>query len=63
MKGLRRNKKYRTGYHQIRPKKKYNRSIDIKRKAKLPGKRISKTKKVYYENRFDRSDFSGKKRI
>ena len=31
-------------------------SIDIKRKALAPGKRISKTGKVYWESRRNRSD-------
>ncbi len=34
---------------------------DIGRKARLPGKRISKTGKVYYETRVNRSDAAGKK--
>jgi len=31
-------------------------AIDIKRKAFAPGKRMSKTGKIYYENRKNRSD-------
>jgi len=34
-------------------------SIDAKRKALAPGKRISKTGKTYYERRKDRSDKVG----
>lgn len=34
---------------------------DIVRKALMPGKRISKTGKVYWETRKNRSDASGKK--
>jgi len=34
-------------------------SIDVKRKALAPGKRISKTGKIYYENRKNRSDKVG----
>ena len=35
--------------------------IDSKRKALLPGKRISKSGKVYWETRANRSDAKGKK--
>lgn len=35
--------------------------IDIKRKALLPGKRISKNGNTYYEYRKNRSDKKGKK--
>ncbi len=34
---------------------------DAKRKALLPGKRISKTGKTYWETRANRSDAKGKK--
>jgi len=34
--------------------------IDEGRKALLPGKRISKTGKIYYESRTNRSDALGK---
>ena len=33
--------------------------IDEKRKALLPGKRMSKEGKIYYENRKNRSDLKG----
>ena len=36
-------------------------SIDTKRKALAPGKRISKSGKVYWETRKNRSDVPGKK--
>jgi len=35
---------------------KTNKSVDSKRKALLPGKRISKRGNIYYENRVNRSD-------
>jgi len=41
-------------------KGKVNKSIDASRKALKPGKRISKTGKVYWETRANRSDFKGK---
>jgi len=34
-------------------------SIDSKRKALAPGKRMSKTGKIYYERRKNRSDLKG----
>jgi len=34
-------------------------SVDAKRKALMPGKRISKTGKVYWETRKNRSDARG----
>ena len=34
-------------------------SIDVKRKALAPGKRISKAGKIYYEKRRNRSDLKG----
>lgn len=37
-------------------KQKTDKSIDSKRKALMPGKRISKTGKVYWETRANRSD-------
>ena len=37
-------------------KSKTDKSIDSKRKALLPGKRISKSGKVYWETRTNRSD-------
>ncbi len=42
-------------------KGKTDKSIDSKRKALLPGKRISKTGKVYWETRKNRSDSRGSK--
>ena len=39
---------------------KTNKLVDSKRKALLPGKRISKTGNIYYENRASRSDVKGK---
>jgi len=42
-------------------KKKTNIDIDSKRKALLAGKRISKTGKVYWETRANRSDGRGSK--
>lgn len=42
---------------------KSNRSKDSKLKAKLPGKRTSKTGKTYYERRKNRSDKNRKKRL
>jgi len=38
-----------------------DRTRDFQRFALLPGKRISATGKVYYENRRNRSDVRGKK--
>jgi len=38
---------------------KTNRAIDIKRKALLAGKRMSKSGNIYYENRSNRSDLHG----
>jgi hypothetical protein len=35
--------------------------LDKKRKAKLPGKRVSKSGKIYYETRRNRSDIKGKR--
>lgn len=40
-------------------KNKTNKDIDSKRKALMPGKRISKTGKVYWETRANRSDSKG----
>ena len=40
---------------------KTSKSVDKLRKALLPGKRISKNGKVYYESRANRSDVKGKK--
>lgn len=37
-------------------------ALDRKRKAKLPGKRRSKTGKIYWETRKNRSDNKGKTR-
>jgi len=42
-------------------KAKTNKTIDSKRKALLPGKRISRTGKVYWETRSNRSDSKGSK--
>ena len=42
-------------------KTKTDKSIDSKRHALLPGKRISKTGKVYWETRKNRSDAAFKK--
>lgn len=36
-------------------------SIDAKRKAAPPGKRMSRNRKVYYEKRKNRSDMPGKR--
>ena len=36
-----------------------NRIVDASKKALLPGKRISKTGKTYWESRVNRSDKSG----
>ena len=38
---------------------KTSKKIDSKRKALLPGKRMSKTGKIYYERRMNRSDLRG----
>jgi len=38
-----------------------NRKIDSKRPAMEPGKRISKTGRIYYEYRRNRSDYPGRK--
>jgi hypothetical protein len=40
---------------------KSNKKADAKRKALKPGKRLSRTGKVYYEYRKNRSDVRGKK--
>lgn len=40
---------------------KTNVAIDKKRKALMPGKRMSKTGKIYYEGRRNRSDAKGSK--
>lgn len=37
------------------------RKRDLKRKALKPGKRSSRNKKIYYENRLNRSDKKGLK--
>jgi len=42
-------------------KKKVDKDIDAARKALMPGKRISKNGKVYWETRANRSDAKGKK--
>lgn len=42
-------------------KNKTNKIVDSKRKALLPGKRISKNGKVYWETRANRTDAKGKK--
>lgn len=42
-------------------KNKTNKTIDASRHALMPGKRISKTGKVYWETRTNRSDEKGKK--
>ena len=42
-------------------KKEVNIIVDAKRKALMPGKRISKSGKVYWETRKNRSDSRGKK--
>ena len=42
-------------------KGKTNKAVDASIKAKLPGKRISKTGKIYWETRQNRSDAKGKK--
>jgi hypothetical protein len=55
-KNQRRNLKYRE--HQTG---KTNKLVDKKIKALLPGKRISKTGKIYYEYRKNRSDLKGTK--
>lgn len=41
-------------------KSKVNKTIDAARHALLPGKRISKTGKIYWESRRSRSDEKGK---
>ena len=43
------------------PVKKHNKRMDSKLKASLPGKRISKSGKIYYEYRANRSDKKGKR--
>ena len=59
---MKKKKKY-GGYgipnRQIKPVKDLLK--DAMKKAKLPGKRISKTGKVYYERRINRSDKLGSK--
>lgn len=40
---------------------KTNKSLDEPRSALLPGKRMSRTGKIYYEYRKNRSDMPGKK--
>ena len=47
--------KYQTG--------KTVRTRDVKRKAKYPGKRISKTGRTYWETRRNRSDRSKRKKL
>ena len=42
-------------------KNKTDKTIDASRKALMPGKRISKTGKVYWETRANRSDSKGSK--
>ena len=42
-------------------KNKTNKIIDATRKALLPGKRISKSGKIYWETRSNRSDSKGSK--
>ena len=41
--------------------KKLNPKLDAMKKAKLPGKRLSASGKVYYESRVNKSDQKGKK--
>jgi len=42
-------------------KSKTDKSIDSKRKALMPGKRVSKSGKIYWETRANRSDARGSK--
>lgn len=55
-KNQRRNLRYQK--HQTG---KSDKKIDASRKALLPGKRISKTGKTYFESRKNRSDLKGSK--
>lgn len=57
-----RKKKTKIIYEYERQRGKSKRSLDAKRKALPPSKRISKNGKVYYERRKNRSDVP-KKRI
>jgi len=46
---------------ELRQVGKSNKFVDASRKALLPGKRISKTEKIYWESRRSRSDKRGSK--
>jgi len=55
---------YRNQRRNLRALKQVGKSVkskDEKRKALMPGKRISKTGKVYWETRKNRSDAKGSK--
>jgi len=63
---VRKKKKKRTGLPRTLKAVKYQRgrskkSSDSPRKAMLPGKRLSKNRKVYWETRKNRSDKRKKK--
>ena len=55
--GRKRKGRKKSQMHQTMVKR-HNPSLDRKRKAKKPGKRVSKSGKVYYEYRINRSDMS-----
>lgn len=51
----------RRNLRELKQTSKTTKSIDDKRKALRPGKRRSKTGKIYWETRANRSDAKGKK--
>jgi len=53
-------KNQRRNLRKLKQVGKTNKSRDKKREALMPGKRISKTGKVYWETRKNRSDLNGK---
>ena len=54
-----RNKRRNLKVLEQTQKNKVDKVVDSQRKALLPGKRISKTGKVYWETRRNRSDVKG----
>lgn len=54
-------KNQRRNLRKLKQVGKTNKSRDKKREALMPGKRISKTGKVYWETRKNRSDAPGEK--
>jgi len=57
--GLKNQRRHLRTLEQV-AKAKTDKLVDAKRKALLPGKRISKNGKVYWETRANRTDAKGK---